>query len=657
MAVPGNADAPMNSFNPLPRCRLRKPPPAGSGGGAACGMLICRNVALLGVLILVNVLTPGIIHAGEAAPLDRALAEQVYLQAERWVERGAVPERSVAVKATDVAAVRVSLRLSGRRLGQGQAAVDDPTTVAAGKPTDAAELARQAVADALDQAAQSLVQLANLNPDAAIATDLTRVGPLLQVDVQVARAPQALAMERIDQLPRRIVVDVHGLAMRRGKRWAWLFPGDAVAGNLGLDEQVNALLSQVGLNPTAVPTINQADGPKLHAFTVIHLLRPASGKPVRELHRGQVVERSSPPDFAGIDAMARQWAEVLIRRQDGRGRFAGTYLPTADRFEPRLASTQDAALACYALAKYSRSAHLPNDLAEHYAHAAGQGVQALAAELTDANEPALRVADAATTLLAILETPGVAELKAQRDRLARVLIESFAQSLDQAKADQQTEATPTDALAALALVRYHDRTRDAQALATAHAALGMIWGDARQASAASVMPWAALAEFDLLRLQRATPGIAVVKRTAESYWDLQVHPPGPTAPNDPFAPGYVSPDTMGGFVLDAAALPEPTWRSADALIVCSAALASRGMVDAGRRTEWLLDCAAGFGYLRQLTMTDHTLWYTRSPADARGGVRIAFWDNRQPLAATALALVAVAEYAQALTSLAEAAGD
>ncbi len=594
----------------------------------------------------------------DVRPLDRAIAEQVFVQVERWVEGGAVPDQPAAIQATDAAAVHVAIRLSGLTLGQAHAMCDAPGRAAA-RPVDLAALARDATAQALRQARRSLVRLATRNPDANITADLAKVGPLLQVDCQVAHAPRPVKMQRLDQLPRRIVIGVHGLAMRRGERWAWVFPGQAIAANLSLQQQLHTLLSDVGLDAAAIARINADAGPTLHAMQVIHLIRPADADAVHRLHRGQRVLPMTPPDFTRIDRLASRWADYLLARQDDRGRFAGTFQPTSSQYAPRVAEARDAALAAYALARYAGAAHLPEARAGRYAAAARRAIDAALDEIDlDGEDGPPAIGDMAMALIALLETPDAADLKPQRDQLAARLTEAHERrGREPADANTTPRATPVDALSALAMVRYCDRTRSNQAQRTARQAMGSIWASVRAGNASQVMPWAGLAEFDLLRLDMATGGFMLVRSAAQQYWTRQVQPPGPAAAQDPADPSYVSPDTVGGFIQDATVMPEPTWRSADLLILQSAALGVPGLVEAEQRGTWLLNCALGLRFFEQLTLTRDAAWYVHDLGRGLGGVRTAFWDNRQPLATTAMALLAAAEYQLSLQRLAESAGD
>jgi hypothetical protein len=115
----------------------------------------------------------------------------------------------------------------------------------------------------------------------------------------------------------------------------------------------------------------------------------------------------------------------------------------------------------------------------------------------------------------------------------------------------------------------------------------------------------------------------------------------------------LSADTIGWFASAGNVIKEPTWRSASLLAALTPAIGVRDFVDADDLPRWIVDASLGARFLKQLTMEQANCYYARNPAEALGGVRLAFWDNRQPLAATAMSLLAVTELQVALRRFAD----
>jgi len=137
-----------------------------------------------------------------------------------------------------------------------------------------------------------------------------------------------------------------------------------------------------------------------------------------------------------------------------------------------------------------------------------------------------------------------------------------------------------------------------------------------------------------------------IRNHLESLWKSQV-----TADELLDEQAKPSPDTIGGFRLDTDIVPEPTWLTAGPLAAASSALTVDRFVAVQDRPAWLLNCATGMRFLYQLTMTPDATWYVHDLPASVGGMRTAFWDNRQPLAATAMALLAAAELQHAVGQL------
>lgn len=599
-------------------------------------------------------------------PLDVERATQAYVVAENWIARGDVPDSTVSIEASDVAGVRVTLRFEGVTLGQATATLDQPLQLLADRrDRDFMLLVRQAAAAAVEQARQTLVALAAKPGGRNIPQRYSEVAPLVQLDMQFARPPQRIRLAGLDELPRHWTIGVQGLALRQGEAWAYSYPGTAIAANLSLPDQLQRLLRALGLDITAMPKIGKDGGPAVYRFDVMHLVRTRRDGPVVRLWRGQTVLPAGPLTERSIHVAAKLWADHLVVMQQEDGGFSGTYQPTADRFEPRRASIPDAMLACYALARFSRSPRLSEVDARRYAEVARRGVVAAVDELRvrrlaeearqgepqdrgpDAGLPPVRCPEAAMTLLALLETPDTADLKDARDRLAGALLACSQESgrfrlLPHTRASEATP--PVQALATLAVVRMYDRTRQPVYLNQARRAIDAMWTGTDAARLASVMPWAAYAEIEMLRLGQATPGLMVVRDEMKAIWKTQVRP------EDALGDAPASPDAVGGFRLDTQIVPEPTWLSAGPLAALAAATSVDGFVPQADRAAWLVDSAVGLRFLYQLTMTTDAAWYVHDLTRSLGGVRTAFWDNRQPISATAMALLAAAEMEQALAA-------
>ncbi len=111
------------------------------------------------------------------------------------------------------------------------------------------------------------------------------------------------------------------------------------------------------------------------------------------------------------------------------------------------------------------------------------------------------------------------------------------------------------------------------------------------------------------------------------------------------------PDTTGGIILDAMIIPEPTWQTARPLTMLALLPREKRLTSPDELDKQLVSVTQGLGFLDRLSLDRPHDWYVRQPAEARGAVRQAMWDNRQPLTATAMALLAGAEFQHTLDAL------
>ncbi|MHB1158382.1 MAG: hypothetical protein ACYC26_16275 [Phycisphaerales bacterium] len=603
--------------------------------------------------------------APPAQPLDADLATQAYVVIENWVARAAVPDQPLAIRASDVSGLAVTLRFQGLTIGFGSAMLDDPLSpLADPQPTDIMALARRAVQAAFDDAQSNLTQLAVNRQAGPMPKNLPALAPLLQLDLQIAKVPQRIALDSLADLPARITLDAHGLALRdvASNRWTLQFPGQSLAANLSLQAQLNRLLAGLNMNPTQLPTIGTPQGPQLHRFDVVQIVRINADQPPLSLHRGQVVLPPRALDMQAITDWSGQWADQLISRLDDEGRFVGTYEPSLNQCDPTQAPPADAALACYALAAYNRSPQADPQRAIAAAHAAQRGLTRLLIDLGASTAvtqaaPTLipTTQDSALTLLALLECPGNSSFKSQRDRLASWLMASFTpdKGFRGTPHIQSTFATPpVQAAAALALVRMYDQTREPRYLQTAKAALSLLWTDAIKRRTDALMPWAALAEYELAKLGEPTPGLLLAQTACQSLWQQQIQPNDPSSSSSTSGGGG-SADIIGGFRTPGQLFDEPTWLSAGPLVALADALPVKNFINDEDRPAWIVNVSLGLRFCAQLTMTRQSAYYVQNRQRAVGAVRNSCYDNRQPTAATAYALLAASEFQKSLSAMAK----
>lgn len=600
-------------------------------------MWFSRYIAIGGVLLLLHFVAPPQHARAQTLPLDEAIARQAYALGENWVRRTAVPAQAPAIEASDIAAVHVTIRLTGQTLGQATAMIPSeqlPTDNPVDKQRDLAvnltPLLQSAVRDALKQTRGNLGKVEQLAAQA----------PHLLLDLQLARRPQRITLESFDQLPQQVIAGHHGLAMRRFEQWAFSFPATAIAANISVQGQVNRLLTQLRWSLDKLKQIGGRKGEPLYRFEAIHLVRPAENAQVLRLHRGNQVLPAQPMQTAAIQSLTLKLLDHLLHRQRNDGTFAGTYLPTADLYEPLAASDADASLAAFVLARCSRLPMLDEKTRQRADEACRKAVDKLVFDLK--TNPNAEAGPIGLTLLAILETSSSADLKPRREALDPLLravstpAHLFRATLAK---DSKPAGAATQAVCLAAMTRLYAQTRDPITLAEAQATLSTLSQAVRPDQAYALLPWLVYAEGDLSRLlPQPTAQRATVAALLQGLWKRQL---SPLVAQVVIAP---SPDTIGGFGLPTSPGGEPTWQSASLLAAQAVALRSGPLIAADQRGQWIINLAMGMRFLQQLSMQGPSLYYARNSSEAEGGIRLAIWDNKMPLDATAMALLAAAEF-------------
>ncbi len=635
--------------------------------------------------------------ARAVAPLlDWSHGLEAYRLAERWVAAGRVkPDPSIPpIAASGVLGVRVTLRWSGVTMGSAQSVVGPSQRAVGGPPShaglgpgvDLVPLIRQATQQALAQVAERLKdnprRSINAGRDAAgkpqPAMTPAQAAPHLQLDLQIAYKPKRIVLPPDADgraLYPSFVCGYHGLRLarpgdhaRRGDRWAWMWPGNAVAANMSAHRQLVRLLTDQGYRFDDLPRVARRGGPHLERFEVIHLVRPAADLPVVRLVRGHEVLATRSLSGRSLEGMAHRLAGFLIRRQSTDGKLAGTYHPSVDRYDPATASLTDTALAAYALGRRARrlsntdASHAQLDAINHAVHLAVADLRTQVLAPPHADRPTASPAAAALTLMTLIESPKLASYKADRDALAKQLLamrQDTGWFVDDQGGQPQRANRPTQALIVAALSSLYEQTRDQGLGRQVVASQDVLWEDTSLAGLINTLPWLGSTEFRLARLGPPQPKAAAGDRRAwaPSRWTTRGQMLGRLA--DQLrgrqihrAPEAGPADVVGGFhLVGSAGLAQPDWHAAHLLAYLSSAMRQRDLTHRRDLVKWLVDCGQTTRFLAQLMFDEPGCYYVRSRGDVIGGVRTTLWDNRLGVGPTAMTLLAVTELQQTLSQI------
>ena len=564
-------------------------------------------------------------------------------------------------------------------MGIGQASVstlDDATNDThqsrhSQNPVDVSRLAAIATQHAIDQALDTLRSahdrsvLAGHNANQREPASISDLGPRLQVDLQIARVPSPIlgrSTPKAGSILDRLSIGFHGLRLvsqsQQKETWSW--PASALAANLSSSSQMTQLLSQMGFRPGGDSTSLTDLDLRLEQFEVIHLVRPAPDLPVTRVIRGNHVLPPVSLSSRSVDSLADRLANHLTQRLRTDGQMAGTYLPSADRYDPPIASPPEAALAAYALGRRSALWTTRTAVDSQAGVAASQAARTIVDQLiarldhpprqgAAGNAQAL-TATRALLLLTILESPGFEDYKPHRDTLADHLLRlrnddgTFRSAFtpDASRCSDSVQALLIAALASL-----YEQRRDEPLRIAVTQSLDEMTSGLETEDWVAVLPWLAWAQLRMARLEgsndtgnttRPSQRLDQLAKIIAYLKRRQISSP----------PGSSPGDVVGGFDLrntSSSKPPAPDWHSARILGFLSSVVLQSfpAAEETPGEQELLLDCGLAARFIAQLMFDEVGCFYVRSKADAMGGVRRSLWDNRLTLGASSMALLAVTE--------------
>ncbi len=629
----------------------------------------------------------------EAPRVDRTHVTLAHEWVRRWVDRGSAEELPgdaaglpgmlpPEIPVTGCLGVRVTLRKDGITMGTGEVVFDDSAApLEAMHPMrDLVPLVREATAQALKGVEQSLADahlkavvaparpVQGRQPETPRRLTLEEIGAGLLIDLQVGHQREPIRIGRMEEyhaLFRNFAPGHHGLILKaEGELPAsWQWPASALATNIAPRSQVVQLLTDQKLRSDDLVAVSRPGGPALDRFKVFHMVQPTANRGARLLVRGAAPLPPINLSRRGVDDVAQAMGRHLERRLGPTGLVAGTYLPTADTYDPANSPDDERALVLYALMRWSNAQ--PDVAAEGTAmHRLSRRVVQVATELAASYSSPEALPDpaaAALTLLVLVDSKAVTDRKAQRDALAGKLMSMRdANGYFVQKDGDRTRAPnhPTQSIMAAALSAMFEQTRQPELAAAANLNLAALWTTQQQTTQITSLPWLLSAELRLARLgvERGAGDEAAIKAKYTYLGDLvdrlcrrqivEIPRVGPD-------------DVVGGFDLTSsvpAEMPVADWRSAFVLAFIAEALRSEQIAvpEERDRLGWLLTCGLTARFMFNLTFNETACWYVRSKPDALGGVRLAFWDNRLPAAATAIGLIAMTQFQE---TLADAAGE
>jgi hypothetical protein len=662
-----------------------------------CPALPFRHMMLVLVAAFV-VAMAGRAGGQEAAPVptvDWLHGRDTFELVSRWVEAGQVPEAKDVrpIVAKDVLGVRVTVRWLGLPMASGDAYAPLEAT-----QTDIAQLARESTAQAVASLREGLEQRMANQPAAAqpgagqgpVARSIqyTDLAKQLTVSMQIAHGAERVLVDAgapENAVYQHFAPGYHGLrgftAGMAPKDMAWVWPASALAFNVDPGAQVTGLVVDMGFESDAVKILGRTGGPLIERFKVIHIARSSpsylGNRSPEEIERGDPVNVASTtatllvrgkaelPTTALTTDQTRELAErtagFLARKVAADGVMSGTYLPSDDFFEPRHASIVDSSLAALAMVRWVNAARQFNSYPDTLT-GEQELVQNAASRIIRLNTPSLMKVDhkdwtgAALSLLTMIDSPAMADLKSWRDTLTVHLRKlRNRDGTYRAVFNERAETLPLSEQVVIhsALVAVYERTKDSELGAEVLLSHQKLWTLLDPEKAVSALPWLLDAEMRM----RLTPiGMSWRADGTQAKRDQQIASLVKAIEDRQItrAPRVGPADVVGGYefrTLPPGTPPHVDWTSAYPIAMSAALLRVDGVTPADKLIDRLLTAGLGARFIASLSFAESDCYYVRSKRDAIGGSRMAMWDNRVAVGPTAMNLLALDELLASLVYL------
>lgn len=566
---------------------------------------------------------------------------RLYQRLDGWVRGWSVPGENDAGGGPDVAglsAAAVTLRYDGEVVGRG---VDVSGGV-------------RSLALAAAQAMSAARAKLPIERDALFEQHLRAAAGRMTISLEVAGPWVPIAPAEWSDAAAELAPGLDGAAARLGARAGAVFPSMMLASNMdpgrGLASAVSRATDDATLILKPPGELAQELGATFYRFRTAHLAQPGPGEVPVFLRRGGRTIELRELDEAEL----RRWADGLAdnlmkRRWPGVEKYGlqGTYDPVSGKYEASHASPADQALVAVSLVQYGETPGM-DSAASHRARTAAAAILADLGTVEE-GESGLEDDPAAHGLAWVaLRAVGadapdavLAEATAHGPALRR-MFGLYDANLRQAMEDRPSRAAVTVwALARRCVER-------AEAEPVVEARLRALYRDVEPGQLASLMPWLGWSELAWARFEKE-PGVpptisaAVALREMRTLmWEHQLR-----AEDLPFDQR----DLAGGIVFTAARHPAPNWHSARPLAFVATMLSDPRLTDEKETTREIVRLLASLRFLRQLSAGEAEGCLYADSARARWGVRVSLWDQRMPVDATAMTLMAVCETLRSLDAL------
>lgn len=587
-------------------------------------------IGLAYTICMLLALLPGAARAGSSQPsIEAQTGLALFERVDGWVRDWDVPPaESPETNSEPLSAAVVTLRLDGKVFGRGSAASPDPD------PTVLWQAARRAI----NSANSKLTNQHDAMWEAFVKQLSERITISVELGAQlVPVSPSELTLPGFGYSPGSM-----GLAVRLGENADALGPESIITSRADPARSAAAMALSLSNDPNLVmqsPEQLSEQGFVFYRWVPLTLAQPAPGLGGVFTDRGGRFIQPNEITLRAIETLGDDITAHLLRRRwagvENYG-FMGTLDPVSGNNESPFAAPFEQALGAYALLRYGQDAQ-----SEHQRDAvvaARELMRALARVEPREQEPWADPVASCMTVVALSELPleyilGDPDLGVLRTRCLETLDTLYSTE----GGFVETVPRPAHGLVAHALTasaKLDPRDRAARA----RSAVSRVFLDTPPELLVSQMPFLAWAQFDLLGEDEEVPTRTALRQMRELVWEHQLRRADL---------GWIDRDLMGGIVFTRASAPLPSWSALRPLTAIAAMLGdprlTEGGFTSGEAPMQVGRLVESIRFVRQLTAEGELMHLYSSVEQAQWGVRMALWDQRMPIEASAMALLMLSE--------------
>ncbi len=592
---------------------------------------ICCALMFIGLLLLSNLAPLQAQSTGASESISAVDAIQQFEEVRSWLDDWQTPEHFALPSGCGGA--WVGIRWSGRLMGFASESLNTGDETALPNDRILPAIMRKAMAKTRNRAsagAGDAVEKAD--------RDETFEEVPASLQIQFAQTPVRVRGTTIDGILKQVQPGLDGMIIQNGNARHAIFPAEMMLQEQSLIAALGNIRFEMDLTAKEFENYISDGRIRIWKFGVIDVVQSGALEPATIVHAGSKIVPTNAITTESLHTSATALVHHLASRMwpgDQPLGIMGTYMADVDRYDPFIAAGRNQALAAFALAKFATSRrNVEPNAAQIAQETAWKILDDLASRSNIEVHPISAAGPAGMIVLAIRELEGTRPITIDIRKLRALCLDYVSSAYSLETKQFSKKATPTEwAICAQVL-----NTR---------AAVDAVWLATPFEEQLYLLPWIGWAEMQLAKngnqpIQSATGLMGLRLRIWEkqiqaSTLDINGHPPRT--------------ETLGGLQMNQYQLPN--WETARILTFLATMVGDPHLTEQSGTPlfQEIMKLTQAFRFLNQLTMRDEDTYRLPEPHRALHGVRASLLNDRMPIRASAMTLLAYVEMIDSLDAI------